>query len=180
MHQSFSGLGIGGSSTRSSSAWLGLRLATIWRATSRPSLAIRVRRSGHFGPSRWVRSTTPPATAAPKRTSPFARKLRRCMRWISGSAPRLRGDGAPFDASGFSFRGLEHGFQGDDLAQRGVTRTGDAGDRIERLGFDLAVLQQPVPDMEDQHFADDEPAAGLAEFEALPETALHRNRSCGE
>src|SRR5215207_6502885 len=176
MHQSFSGFGIGGSSTSSSSVWLGFRPATIWRATSRPSLAIRLRRSGHFGPSRWVRSTTPPATAAPKRGSPLARKLRRCMRWISGSAPRSRGEGAACDASGFSFRSLEYGFQGDDLAEPGVTRTGDAGDRVERLGFDLAVLQQPIPEMEHQHLADDEPAAGLAEFEALTEAAFHRDR----
>src|SRR6266850_3983678 len=32
-----------------------------------------------------------------------------------------------------------------------------------------------VADMKHQHFADDEPAAGLAEFEALPEATFHRN-----
>src|SRR5882724_1318004 len=89
------------------------------------------------------------------------------MRWISGSAPR--GD------SGFRLRRLEHGFQGDDLAQPCVTGAGDAGDRVERRGFNLAVLQQSVADMKHQHFADDEPAAGVTEFETLPEATFHRD-----
>src|SRR5512140_1469836 len=82
--------------------------------------------------------------------------------------------------SGFGFRGLKHRLQGEDLAEPRIAWTADAGDRVERLGLDLAVLQQPIADVERQHFADNQPAAGLAEFKALPEAALHRDGCCGE
>src|ERR1700710_1793461 len=82
--------------------------------------------------------------------------------------------------SGFGFRGLEDRLQGDDPAEPRVTRAADAGDRVERLGFDLAVLQQPFAEVEHQHFADNQPAAGLAEFQALAKAALHRDRGGGE
>src|SRR5262245_19438334 len=73
-------------------------------------------------------------------------------------------------------RRLEDGFEGHDLAQRSVARPGDARDRIERFGLDLAVVAETFAHMEHQDLADDQPAARLAEFEALSETAFHRDR----
>src|ERR1700761_7592463 len=78
------------------------------------------------------------------------------------------------------FQGLEHRLQDGDLAEAGVAGSGDPGDRIERFGLDLSIVQKTVAEVEHQDFADDQPAAGLAEFEALPEPALHRDRRCGE
>src|SRR5690242_17449213 len=74
-------------------------------------------------------------------------------------------------------RGLENGLQRDDLAEAGVARPGDPGDRIELLGLDLAADEQLIPDVKREHFADDQAAARVTEFEALPEAAFHRDRS---
>src|SRR6478672_6104491 len=67
------------------------------------------------------------------------------------------------------FRGLESGLQRDDVAEFRVTWAADARDRVERGGFDLAVADEAVTDMNHDDLADDQLAAGLAEFEALPE-----------
>src|SRR3954469_12207842 len=75
----------------------------------------------------------------------------------------------------FRFGSLEHAAQRHDLAETGVARPADARDRVERGSLDLAVVHQAVADVEHHDLADDEAAAGVAEFEALPEAAFHRN-----
>src|SRR3954452_1750985 len=75
----------------------------------------------------------------------------------------------------FRFGGLEHAAQRHDLAEPGVARAPDARDRIERGGFDLAVVHEAVAEVEHHDLADDQAAPGVAEFEALPEAAFHRD-----
>src|SRR3954451_3381787 len=89
------------------------------------------------------------------------------LQWSWGAAGAAR--------SVFRFGSLEHATQRHDLAEPGVTRAADARDRIERRGLDLAVVHEAVAQVEHHDFADDEAAAGVAEFEALPEAAFHRD-----
>src|SRR3954451_25392150 len=73
----------------------------------------------------------------------------------------------------FRFGGLEHPAKRHDLAEPGVARAPDARDRIERGGFALAVVHEPVAEVEHHDLADDQAAAGVAKFEALPEAPFH-------
>src|SRR5262249_48860713 len=78
------------------------------------------------------------------------------------------------------FRGLEDTLQGYDVAEARVTRPAKARDRIEARGLDLAVTHETIADVKQDDLADDEPAFGLAEFEALAEAAFHRDGRSGK
>src|SRR3954468_7163003 len=89
------------------------------------------------------------------------------LQWSCGARGAAR--------SVFRFGSLEHAAQRHDLAEPGVARPADARDRIERRSFDLAVVHEAVAEVEHHDLAHDETAAGVAEFEALPEAAFHRD-----